>query len=197
MHRPAGPRAVRGVALLALAVLLGLGAAGCSSRRSQGPAGTKQEFPDQEIDDFALTETDAGKLLWKLNAQHAAEFSARNQITATVVRVDFFDDAGKRSSVLTANGGEINGRTHDMVARGHVVLETTEGTRLATEELRFLNREQKIVVPDDQLVRVQRANDVLTGYGFESDPDLNHYEFKRSVQATVRSRVPITEEEHR
>ena len=82
-----------------------------------------------------------------------------------------------------------------MVARGHVVLESTEGTKLSTEELRFLNRDQKNIVPDDRLVRVQRANDVLTGYGFESDPDLNHYEFKRSVQATVRSRVPIDEED--
>jgi len=190
MHRPVAPTAVRAVAAL---LLLLAAAAGCSNRRSLGPAGTRTEFPDQEIHDFALTETDAGKPQWKLNARDAAEYSSRNQITAKVVRVDFFDDRGRRSSVLTANSGEINGRTRDMVARGHVVLETTEGTRLSTEELRFLNREQKIIVPDDQLVRVQRANDVLTGYGFESDPDLNHYEFKRSVQATVRSRVTIEE----
>jgi len=35
---------------------------------------------------------------------------------------------------------------------------------------------------------VERASDVLTGYGFESDPDLRHYEFKRAVKATVRTR---------
>lgn len=192
MQRPAAPRPVRVVALLLLAAALATG--GCSQRRPAGPAGTQAELPDQEINDFALTETDAGKPLWKLNARHAAEFNSRNVITAQTVRVDFFDDLGKRSSVLTAREGEINGRTRDMLARGHVVLETTEGTKLSTEELRFLNREQKIIVPDDQLVRVQRVNDVLTGYGFESDPDLNHYEFKRSVQATVRSRVPIDEE---
>jgi hypothetical protein len=75
-----------------------------------------------------------------------------------------------------------------MTARGNVVIQTTEGTRLSTEELRFMNREQKFVVPDDQLVRVERSGDVLTGYGFESDPDLRHYEFKRQVEATVRPR---------
>jgi len=189
-QRRAVPAALQAAALLLLAAAL---AGGCSERRSLGPAGTRTEFPDQEIHDFALTETDAGKPQWKLNARDASEYSSRNQITAQVVRVDFFDDQGRRSSVLTANGGEINSRTRDMVARGHVVLETTEGTRLSTEVLRFLNHYQKIIVPDDQLVRVQRANDVLTGYGFESDPDLNHYEFKRSVQATVRSRVSIDE----
>ena len=191
MHRPAEPQPFRVVALLLL--VAAIVAVGCSQRRPAGPAGTTAELPDQEINDFALTETDAGKPLWKLNARHAAEFSSRNVISAQTLRVDFFDDLGRRSSVLTAREGEINGRTRDMVARGHVVLETTEGTKLSTEELRFLNREQKIIVPEDQLVRVQRVNDVLTGYGFESDPDLNHYEFKRSVKATVRSRVPIEE----
>jgi hypothetical protein len=36
-------------------------------------------------------------------------------------------------------------------------------------------------------VRVERGSDVLTGYGFESDPNLRHYEFKRRVSATVRT----------
>ncbi len=193
MRRPAAPRPVRVIALLLLAAAMA--ASGCSQRRPVGPAGAANELPDQEINDFALTETDAGKPLWKLNARYAAEYSARNLFTAKALRVDFFDDKGTRSSVLTAREGEINSRTRDMVARGHVVLETTEGTKLSTEELRFLNREQKIVVPVTQLVRVQTShNDVLTGYGFESDPDLSHYEFKRRIQATVRSPVPIDEE---
>ncbi len=195
MHRPAAPTPIRLVALLLLAAAVAAG--GCSDRRPAGPAGTAVELPDQEINDFALTETDAGRPLWKLNARYAAEYSARNQITAKTLRVDFYDERGQRSSVLTARAGEINSRTRDMVARGQVVLETTEGTRLSTEELRFLNRDQKILVPDDQLVRVERANDVLTGYGFESDPDLNHYEFKRQVQATVRSHVPLRDGEGR
>jgi lipopolysaccharide export system protein LptC len=192
MHRAVRPRPIWALALLvcAAAVLV----AGCSQRRPAGPAGAERELPDQEINDFALTETDAGKPLWKLNAQYAAEYSARNLFTARTVRIDFFDENGARSSVLTARGGEINGRTRDMVARGHVVLESSEGTRLSTEELRFLNHDQKILVPENQLVRVQRKDDVLTGYGFESDPDLRHYEFKRRVSATVRSRVPIEEE---
>jgi hypothetical protein len=38
------------------------------------------------------------------------------------------------------------------------------------------------------MVRVERAGDVLTGYGFESDPGLKRFEFKRKVQATVQTR---------
>ena len=191
MLRPLRPAHVWLMALLWVAGAVGAG--GCSQRRPAGPAGAAAELPDQEINDFALTETDAGRPQWKLNALHAAEYRSNNRIIAQTLRVDFYNQTGERSSVLTAREGEINGRSRDMLARGNVILETTEGTRLSTEELRFLNREQKIIVPDDQLVRVQRGTDVLTGYGFESDPNLNHYVFKRRVEATVRSHVPIEE----
>lgn len=187
-------RSASRISILLLLPALLAGFTGCSQRRAVGPAGTAGALPDQEIKDFALTETDAGRPLWKLYARYAAEFSGRNLYQARTLKVDFFDDAGARSSVLTAREGEINGRTRDMLARGHVVLQTTEGTRLTTEELRFMNRDQKILVPETQAVRVERGSDVLTGYGFESDPDLKHYEFKRRVQATVRSKVPLREE---
>jgi len=72
-----------------------------------------------------------------------------------------------------------------MLARGHVVLQTTEGTRMATEELRFDNLAQKI--RSDRFVRFERGGNVLTGVGFESDPNLEHYEFKSQVKAVVRT----------
>lgn len=161
---------------------------GCGrQRRTVSPVGSTGEMPDQEVSDFAITETNEGRPEWKLYARDAATYSARNVIIANHVRIDFFDEEGKKSSELVARSGEINQRTRNMTARGNVVLQTTEGTRLSSEELRFLNREQKIVVPVERLVRVERGGDVLTGYGFESDPDLRHFEFKRQVRATVRT----------
>jgi LPS export ABC transporter protein LptC len=173
-------------ALLGLLVLVA--AAGCGEKRSVSPATSTGELPDQEVSDFAITETDQGRVEWKLYAKQAAMFSARNRVVAQRVRIDFFDETdGARSSELVAREGEINQRTRDMIARGNVVLETREGTRLSSEELRFLNKEQKILVPENLLVRVEKGGDVLTGYGFESDPEMKRWEFKRRVQATVRT----------
>jgi hypothetical protein len=76
-----------------------------------------------------------------------------------------------------------------MTARGNVVIQTTEGTRMSSEVLSFDNREQLIIAPDDQLVRVERAADVLTGYGFASDPELRRFEFKRQVRARLRPKA--------
>jgi LPS export ABC transporter protein LptC len=167
---------------MTLVVALAVSGCGRTPRGTQEPAAV--ELPDQEVSDFALTETDQGKPEWKLYARSAATYRARNRVIAHSVRLDFFGQDGKRSSVLTAREGEINEITRDMTARGDVVLQTTEGTRMSTEHLQFLNKTQRIVT--DAFVRVERGADVLTGYGFESDPNLQHFEFKRQVQATVR-----------
>lgn len=160
--------------------------AGCGGQRSVGAPANQGELPDQEVSDFVLTETDQGTPVWTLYARGAATYTARNLVIARSVRVDFFDEKGQRTSELTAQQGEINQRTRDMLARGNVVIQTTEGARMTSEELRFLNKEQKIISPDDQLVRVEHEGDVLTGYGFESDPDLSHFEFKRRIRARVQ-----------
>ena len=173
----------RGILTGGLLALL-LGGCGQSPRAVPGPSGA--ELPDQEVSDFVVTETDAGQPQWTLYAQFAQMFNARNTIVARGVRVDFFDDKGARSSTLTAREGEMNHQRRDMVARGNEVLQTTEGTRMSTEELQFLNDKQRIL--SDRFVRVERAGDVLTGVGFESDPDLHHFEFKTKVKATVRTR---------
>jgi LPS export ABC transporter protein LptC len=173
----------RFVALLLISALAL--ASGCGRRPSVGTGAPSGTLPDQEVRDFALTETDQGAPQWKLYARYAAIYDARNAIVARDVRVDFFDEKGAKSSELVAREGEINQLTRDMSATGDVVLQTTEGTRMSTQQLRFLNRSQKVV--SDALVRVERGSDVLTGYGFESDPNLRHYEFKRRVSATVRT----------
>jgi LPS export ABC transporter protein LptC len=175
------------VSFAALALLL-LAAAGCGAKRSSVPSQATGELPDQEVSDFVLTETDQGAPQWKLYARYAATYNARNVIVARSIRVDFFDEQGAATSELTAREGEIQLQTRDMTARGNVVLQTREGTRMSTQEMRFLNRQQLIVSPPEQKVRVERAGDVLTGYGFESDPALKRFEFKRKVQATVQTR---------
>ena len=168
--------------LIACVSLLG----GCGRERSTGPVGSTGELPDQEVRNFVLTETDEGTPVWKLYARYAAMYDARNNIVARAVRVDFFDPRGKKTSELSAREGEIDQLSRDMTARGNVVIQTAEGTRMSTEELRFMNRTQR--VRSDREVRVERAGDVLTGIGFESDPELKHYEFKSKVRAQVRTR---------
>jgi LPS export ABC transporter protein LptC len=170
---------------LALGAVLVLG--GCTKGRTGSPIGSGAELPDQEVTDFVLTETDQGRPQWTLYARYAATYQSKNLVISRDIRVDFFDDKGERTSELTAAQGEIQQQTRDMTARGHVVLQTTEGTRMNTEELHFSNELQRI--SSDKLVRVERQGDVLEGTGFTSDPNLHHFEFKTRVHATVRGKT--------
>ena len=153
------------------------------------------QLPDQEVSDFVATETDQGALEWKMYARSAATYRSRNTVVARAVRIDFFDEKGERSSTLNAREGEMNDLTHDMIARGDVVIQTTEGTRMTTDRLQFFNKRQRIQT--DSFVRVDRRGDVLTGWGFESDPELKDFQFKRQVKATVHTRSGGTLEQRK
>ena len=165
---------------LLLAALL----AGCSGGKKLSSTGTSGLLPDSEVEDFTVTETDSGRTEWTLFAKRAATFASRDLVTARTVRIDFFGDDGRKGSELVAREGELYQRTHDMIARGNVVLQTTEGWRMSTEELHFLNNRRRIT--SDQLVRVEKEGSVLEGVGFESDPHLEHFEFHHQVRATVQ-----------
>lgn len=172
-------------ATLWIAVACALTAAGCGGLPKADPMSSRGEMPDQEVTDFVLTETDAGHPQWTLYARWAATYTARNTVVAKDIRVDFFDEKGVRSSELTAREGEIQQLTRDMTARGNVVLTTTEGTRMNTEELHFSNARQ--LITSDRHVRIERPGETLEAVGFSSDPNLQHFEFRSRVNATVRS----------
>ena len=171
---------------LALAWIVLSGVLGCGSSPRMSSVPDTGELPDQEVSDFEATETDQGTTQWKMYARSAATYRARNTVIAHGLRIDFYDEKGERSSTLTSREGEMNDMTHDMTARGDVVIQTTEGTRMTTDQLQFHNKIQRIQT--ESFVRVDRRGDVLTGYGFDSDPQLRDFQFKRQVKATVHTR---------
>ena len=165
--------------------LLGTVVAGCSGGKKLSSSGTSGELPDSEVEDFSVTETDSGRPQWTLFAKNADTYTARDLVTARTLRIDFFDEKTRaKTSELIAREGELYQRTRDLVARGNVVLMTTEGWRMSTEEMHFLNSRRKIT--SDKLVRVEKEGTVLEGVGFESDPNLEHFEFQHQIRATVQ-----------
>jgi LPS export ABC transporter protein LptC len=177
-HRRSTLRRAVSVCLLGALVVVG-----CSSGKRVSGSGVSGELPDNEVQDFNVTETDSGRTQWTMFARSAATYSARDLVVVRTVRIDFFGEDGTKSSTLTAREGELMQRSRDMIARGGVVLQTVEGWRMTTEEMSFLNSTGRI--HSDQLVRVEKEGSVLEGVGFDSDPDLVHFEFREKVRATV------------
>ena len=175
---------IRCIVLHILAVFAVAAIAGCQSRTAPKPSGADLRFPDQEARDFTLTETSEGKKNWTLWASYAAMYNDRNLVDARSIRIEFFDSKGKRYSTLTADQGLVDQRTNNLDAVGRVRIVTETGVHMETDSLRWMNNTQKIV--SDAFVKVTRNQDVVTGYGFESDPNLDHFHLKREVRAEVR-----------
>lgn len=181
----AAPFVLRRAAVLLLAALAVAGmVTGCGRGKDVSATGDSGELPDSEVEDFTVTETDSGRAQWTLYSRQAATYTAKDLVRARSVRIVFFGTDGAKSSELIAREGDLYQRTRDMVARGNVVLQTVEGWRMSTEELHFLNSTHRI--KSDKLVRVEKEGSVLEGVGFESDPNLEHFEFQHEVRATVR-----------
>ena len=167
-----------------VSALLALGFNGCRGKPTSTPSGAEIRIPDQEARDFTLTESSEGKKSWTLRASYAAMYNDRNLVDAQTVRIEFFDNKGQTYSTLTADHGLVHQQTNDLEARGHVNVVTTSGVRLETDSLRWINTTGKIV--SDAFVRVTRKHDVVTGWGFESDANLDHFHLSREVRAEVR-----------
>jgi LPS export ABC transporter protein LptC len=180
--RVIGWRSPHGVSILVLAAIVSV-SLGCKSRTAPVPA-SDLKMPDQEARDFTLTETSEGKKNWTLWASYAAMYNDRNLVDAKTIQIEFFDSEGKRYSTLVADQGLVDQRTNNLTAIGKVRVVTETGVHMETDSLRWVNRTEKIM--SDAFVRVTRKEDVVTGYGFESDPNLDHFHLKREVRAEVR-----------
>ena len=75
--------------------------------------------------------------------------------------------------MLTAQSATVDDITKNMTARGNCVVVSDSGTTLTTEVLQWDNRRRKI--HSDQFVRIVSPKEILQGYGFEADQNLNDY----------------------
>jgi LPS export ABC transporter protein LptC len=167
----------------------------CGSDEKGGGSLGAGDLPDQEFSDFTTMESDSGVTKWILKAPVARVYNARKLLVTDDPRIEFFDEKGKLTSVLTAEKAEFNQVTKDLTALGSVVVTSQEGYTLETESLVWVNEVGEIHTED--FVRFTRGDDVLTGYGFQSDPELENVEIKRDVKAYLRDDEGFVGEEVR
>lgn len=173
--RPAPRLTVSGAAGPALIVLLGLlgSVFGCGETKPARPHNVSNDEPSSMLSGVTLRETLDGRIRWILKADSSETFTQPNHTVARNLRVDFYDPSGAPTSKLTADEGDVQRSNNDMTARGHVVVITIRGDTLTTERLDWSSVQNR--VKTDLPFRLSRPDGVLTGVGFESDPDLTHY----------------------
>jgi len=136
------------------------------------------ELPSQESWNSTVVFSDSAHIKATLWAGYIAVFSAQ-QITELhdSVRVDFYDDQQRHSSLLTARRGIVHDVTRDLEAYDHVVVVSDSGTTLRTERLFWNNATRKIHT--DAFVDISSPQEHIMGHGMESDQGLKHYKIFR------------------
>jgi LPS export ABC transporter protein LptC len=163
-------------------------AAGCGDRPDPPPAEERADLADQVIMEFSTTETFGGDKSWRLLAAKAEVFGGKGFSKVYGVKVLFYGPEGDVTSTLTSERGRVSEGTRDLQAFGNVLLESSDGVTLETNSLRWDNRNERIW--SAEFVTVTEGNKVLTGYGFDSDPDLKNVQVHSEVNITIREGTP-------
>lgn len=132
-----------------------------------------EELPDQESKNAKITFTEEGKLRAILYSDNIKVLGDKDEKLLTNMKIEFFDEEELRTSVLTSLSGKIDDKTQDMYAIDSVVAVSDSGVTLTTDELIWKNKTKKIT--SDKFVRIVSEDEIIEGYGFESDQDLTNY----------------------
>lgn len=131
------------------------------------------EIPVHESWNSKIMFTDDGYLKAVLFTDHLKKFELQKQTFLEGVKIDFYDKNEKIASRLTSLKGRVDDVTRDMYAIDSVVAVNDSGTVLKTSELKWRNKDQKIIT--DKFVSIKSNKEVIEGYGLESDQGLNNY----------------------
>ncbi len=142
-------------------------------------------LPSQESWNTTVTFTDSGIIKAVLKAGHISAYEASKQtMLDNGVHVDFFDEAGKHSSVLTSRTGKVDENTNNLEAIGNVVVVSDSGVVVETEKLFWDNQRQ--IIHSEEFVKITSPKEKLQGHGFESDQSLKNYKIFK-VTGTAKS----------
>jgi LPS export ABC transporter protein LptC len=141
---------------------------------------SSNQLPSQESWHSTITFTDSGIVKAVVKANHIYEYD-NSKITylEDSVRVDFFDQFGKHTSVLTSDKGQVDEGTNNLEATGNVVVRSDSGTVVHTEKMYWDNKMELIHSPE--FVRITTPKEQLQGTGFESDYNLKNYKIFKAT----------------
>ncbi len=130
--------------------------------------------PAMEIDNIETIYSDLAIPRVKLTGAKQIELQNGNREFPKGVVVEFYDESGAASSVLTANFARYYKDMNKYLVTGNVIVKSIgEHKTLKTEELNWDPIRQKIFT--EKFVTIETAKEILTGQGLEAKEDFSSY----------------------
>ena len=155
--------------LIVLTLLTLLFFTGCSNRAK--PVALDIPKGVVTMKGLKLTQTSEGKLTFQIIAEEANIYQSENIIKFYKVKAKYFR-LGKEASNLISDEGLLDTATNDIQASGHVLLKSSEGSLLETEQLNWVNKGGGVYT--DKAVRVTKGGNIMTGVGLKTDMALEN-----------------------
>jgi LPS export ABC transporter protein LptC len=114
--------------------------------------------------------TDRGVQRGELFADTGYVFDDQTRIELKKVRATFNTSTGTKDGVLSADRGTYNQREEKLEGFGNVVIVTTEGKRLTSPHMKYLQALNE--VSSDSAFTLVEPDRSLSGVGFRADPQL-------------------------
>jgi LPS export ABC transporter protein LptC len=143
------------------------------------------DSPTQESWNTEIQFTEKGVLKAILYSDHIRIYDDPKQKLLDNMLVDFINADGEVGSSISSKFGRIDDATEDMYAIDSVVAKNdSSGTTLETEELMWRKSDEKIVT--DKFVTITSEEEIIQGYGLESDQGLKNYTIFDVTYQTIR-----------
>lgn len=154
-------------------------AAGCGEKINPSvQALPESSLPSQESWRSTVYFTDSARIKAVLWAGHISDYQGRRiTLLDDSVHVDFFDNQGRHTSLLTARRGKVDDATQDFVAYDDVVVVSDSGSTMKTDSLFWTNADRTIHT--NAFVDITSPTEHIMGQGLVSDQDLKNYRIFR------------------
>jgi LPS export ABC transporter protein LptC len=186
------------VALLPLILVLLGGSAGCGSHKDPLPIGQDSVItPYQELHNSTLFFYDSTIKMWELKAEYMRkELSGGGDITATPVRLTFFDSSGTPGTRILSDSGRTGSAMEYYTIWGNVYIKTDDGQIIETQQLSWNQKTHKVT--SNTYVQITTpGGDILRGKGLDAVEDFSSWTLRENVTGSFpkfRKRVEEDDE---
>jgi len=149
---------------------------------------TMADSAEQVMLGVRLLLTDRGVQRGELFADTGYVFDDQTRFELRKVRATFNTSTGTKDGVLSSDRGTYNQREGKLEGFGNVVIVTTEGKRLTSPHMRYM-QVQNEVSSDSAFTLVEPGRNV-SGIGFRADPQLTRIQILRNLGAQGSFTLP-------
>ena len=174
--------------VLVIALIPALARWSTSLPKSTQPKAAPGQLPeaDLRIEGGHFLEMEGERVIWKLDAAVAQLFEKKDRARLKEIKALFVRENGEKVT-LRAREGQLQLSSRNLTVKGDVLVEDADGTRLQTQSLQWLDKEQRVV--SDDWVRIVRDGMRVIGKGMQADVKLNNLLLRERVSTYLNDNV--------